>query len=197
MQNNVQNDGQNRRLATALEFAEIVGVNKSTVSRAIKTKRLKHSLVKDHGQTKILIFEGCVEWHLKKNMEKDRYAKDEKDVAESKARHEYYRSLLTKLEYDVKSGQFIPVEDVRQKGMEICRNARRYLDDRRDRDALVLPTFKDDFEARQILRERDDHFMERLVELEKVGDEVATESAQKLTSNRENIADMDEPDDND
>ncbi|MFK7822774.1 MAG: hypothetical protein AB8G05_01355 [Oligoflexales bacterium] len=173
---------RNGKAVSSMEFAEILGVNKSTVSRAIKSKRLEHSLVKADGQIKILVYEACVEWHLRKNFEKDRYAEDSKDVAESKARHEYYRSLLTKLEYDLKSGHVVPVEEVRQKGMEICLNARRYLDDRRDSDALVLPTFKDAFESRKILRGRDDGFMERLVKLETVGDEVAQETAEKIAA---------------
>ena len=180
MQNSEENSQKRLGIAvSSQEFAEILGVNKSTVSRAIKTKRLEHSVIEIDGQVKILVYQGCVEWHLRKNFEKDRYTENSKEVAKSKARHEYYRSLLTKLEYEVKSGHLLPLEEVRQKGMEICTNARRYLDDRRDSDALILPTFKDDFQTRKLLRERDDKFMERLVELETVGDQIAKESAER------------------
>ena len=169
-----------KRTANVQEFADILGVDRTTVTKAIKSKRLEESIVKGSSPKRIEIFSGCVEWFTRKRLEYDRYAKDDMDVKESKSRHEYYRSLLTKLEYEVKSGYLLPLEEVRQKGMEICRNARRYLDDRRDSDALVLPTFKDDFETRKLLRERDDAFMERLVELETVGDQVAQESAEKF-----------------
>lgn len=169
-----------KRTASLQEFADILGVDRTTVTKAISTKRLEQSIVPRSSPKRIEIFSGCVEWYAKKQISKDRYAKDKKDIHDSKARHEYYRSLLTKLEYEVKRGHYLPLEEVRQKGMEICRNARRYLDDRRDSDALVLPTFNDDFESRKILKERDDAFMERLVELETVGDNVAHESAEKF-----------------
>lgn len=184
-----------KRTANVQEFADILGVDRTTVTKAISTKRLDKAIVKGSSPKRIEVFAGCVEWYLKKQVERDRYAQEDQDVKKSKARHEYYRSLLTKLEYEVKRGHLLPLEEVRQKGMEICLNARRYLDDRRDSDALVLPTFKDDFEARKILRDRDDRFMERLVELEKVGDEVSKENAQKLSTSSENIADKDESDD--
>ena len=169
-----------KRTASIPELADILGVERSTVTKAISTKRLEQSIVPRSSPKRLEIFAACIEWYTKKQVSKDRYVKDKMDIQDSKARHEYYRSLLTKLEYDVKSGHLLPLEEVRQKGMEICRNARRYLDDRRDSDALHLPTFKDDFESRKLLRERDDAFMERLVELETVGDQVAQESAERF-----------------
>ena len=62
MQNSEENSQKRLGIAvSSQEFAEILGVNKSTVSRAIKTKRLEHSVIEIDGQVKILVYQGCVE----------------------------------------------------------------------------------------------------------------------------------------
>ena len=174
---NTQQTERRSKAVSAMEFADLIGVNKSTVSRAMKSKRLEHSLVEEDGQTKILVYQGCVEWHMRKQIEKDRYAKDEHDVAASKARHEYYRSFLTKLEYEVKTAQYIPFKEVGQAGAEIVLEAKQYLLDSRYKHALKLLPIADAFDMEKAIKERDHEFLKTLAKLKEVGKQVAEDSS--------------------
>ena len=49
------------------EFADILGVDRTTVAHAIRTKRLETSIVKKGARKNIKVYDGCVEWYLKKN----------------------------------------------------------------------------------------------------------------------------------
>jgi len=150
---------------SAAEFARILGVYKSTVSRAIREKRLKKSLKKEGARYKILIFEGCIEWYLNKQLEKDRYASSPIDIEKSRARKEHYKSLLTKLDYEVRTGDLISFAEAVQKGQEVCIRARQLLENSRDKDCFKIPLISDDFDARQFLKERDDRFLNLLAEI--------------------------------
>lgn len=162
------------------EFADILGVDRTTVAHAIRTKRLETSIVKKGARKNIKVYDGCIEWYLKKNFEKGRFSPpDPKNIQQSKARSEFYKSLIKELEYKVMTGKCVPVDEVSIKGSAICLNARRYLEERRDQDALILPTFKDDFETRKLLRERDNGFLVRLSKLAQVGTDVARETMEK------------------
>ena len=116
-----------KKTATVQEFAIILGVDRTTVTKAIASKRLDKSIVEGSSPKQIEIYEGCIEWYLKKHMEKDRFGKSNSDIAASKARHEYYRSLLTKLDYEIKTGEYIPFKDVGQAGAEIVLEAKQFL----------------------------------------------------------------------
>ena len=160
------------KLASQQEFADILGVDRSTVTHAIRGKRLKNSVVKVGTRKKIMIYQGCVEWYLKKHIEKDRKTDLTPEIEKSRAVREHYRSLLTKQEYEVKSCQLVSVDEVAKKGAEICLAARRYLEDRREKDSFKLPLAENDFEARKLLRERDDGFLRELSQLKSVADAV-------------------------
>ncbi len=147
---------------SSAEFAKILGVYKSTVSRAIKDKRLKNSLVKEGTRYKILIYQGCIEWYLNKNLEKDRYSKDSKDFEASKCRREFFRSMLTQLEYLIKTGDVISFNEAAQAGAEVCLAARQMLENRRDIECFQVPGIKDNFEARKFLKDRDEAFLREL-----------------------------------
>ena len=162
---------------SATEFARILGVYKSTVSRAISEKRLKKSLKKEGSRYKILVFEGCVEWYLNKQLEKDRYASSPKDIEKSRARKEHYKSLLTKLDYEVRTGDLISFAEAVQKGQEVCIRARQLLENSRDKDCFKIPLISDDFDARKFLKERDDRFLKLLAEVNEELDKVRDQSA--------------------
>jgi len=147
------------------EFAKILGVDKSTVSRAIKDRRLKSSLIKDGSRVKIMVYQGCIEWYLNKHLEKDRYSQDSKDFEASKCRREYFRSMLTKLEYQIKTGDVISFNEAAQAGAEVCHLARQMLENRRNIECYKVSAIKDDFEARKFLKERDEAFLKELAGL--------------------------------
>ncbi|MFK7823918.1 MAG: hypothetical protein AB8G05_07170 [Oligoflexales bacterium] len=66
----VNENGCLGKSCSLLEFSEIIGVHKSSVTKAIKTGRLKASLVDEAGKKKVLIARGVLEWYAstKQNM---------------------------------------------------------------------------------------------------------------------------------
>ena len=160
------------------EFADIMGVDRTTISKAIATKRLDKSVVVgENGKPKITIYDACVEWFLKKNMSKDRHDSEQLDIGKSKARHEHYRSLLTQLEYEIKTAQYIPFKEVGQAGAEIVLIAKQHLLDSRYKHALSLLPITDTFDMENEIKKRDFEFLTMLSKLKDVGKKVSEKSS--------------------
>jgi len=149
-------------------FADILGVHRSSVSKAISSNRLVKSIVIENGKKFIHVYLGCVEWHQHKEHTKDRAVPESEEIQNSKARREYYRSLQAKQDYEVQTGLLVQVDEVAQMGAEICLKAKQYLENSRDRDCYQVPKITSDFEARKFLKKRDDGFLNQISGLETV-----------------------------
>ena len=68
-----QNNSRLGRIGSCREFSEILGVNKATVSKAIKEGRLKQSLVIEKGNVRIAIAKGVLEWFRNTDQNKSSY----------------------------------------------------------------------------------------------------------------------------
>ncbi len=65
-----------RGIASNRKFTRIAGVNPSAISKAAKgDERLSMSVVYENGNSRIVIHDGCLEWHQHKNQRKDRSEK--------------------------------------------------------------------------------------------------------------------------
>ena len=158
------------------KFAEILGVHRSSVSKAINSRRLSKSIVTENGKKLVHVFSGCVEWNQNKEHAKDRAVPESEDVQNSKARREYYRSMQAKQDYEVQTGLLVQVDEVAQIGAGICLKARQYLENSRDRDCYQIPKISSDFEARKFLKKRDDGFLNQIAGLKNVAKDVADEA---------------------
>lgn len=190
MLNEQEEKNENNQMLTAspAEFARMLGVYKSTVTRAIREKRLRKSLVQEGDRTRIIVYEGCIEWYLKKQLSKDHKTKKPEEVEKSRARREYYKSLLTQLEYEVRTQQLVDVEEVAGKGAEICYGARKFLEDRREKDALAFLQIKDNPDKiRELIRERDDGFLLHLSQLKTVASQVLKENKTATSRNTDEV----------
>lgn len=158
------------------KFAEILGVHRSSVSKAINNRRIFKSIVTANGKKLVHVFSGCIEWHNNKEHAKDRAVPESEDMQNSKARREYYRSMQAKQDYEVQTGLLVQVDEVAQIGSEICLKARQYLENSRDRDCYQIPKISSDFEARQFLKKRDDGFLNQIAGLKNVAKDIADEA---------------------
>jgi hypothetical protein len=62
-----------KQSASIREFARIIGVDHAAVSRAVKGgDRLRNSVICEGGKKRIVIYDGCLEWHHNKDHRKDR-----------------------------------------------------------------------------------------------------------------------------
>lgn len=150
------------------DFARIVGVDESAVYHAMRRGRLKKSVFKTENRKRILNYEGCIEWFIKKNTSKDRTVQDDSDIEDSRKRKEFFQSLITKLDYRLKSGQLVSISEAAKLGSQVCLAARRKLEETRDQDCYKFSKIKDEGEARDLLRARDDAFLDELTKLPEV-----------------------------
>ena len=158
------------------EFSLIVQVDETAIYHAIRKGRLTRSVVLKGNKKKILVYEGCIEWFIKRNSSKDRTKQDDEDIEESRKRKEYFQSLITKLDYKVKSGQLVSIQEAGKIGSEVCLAARRRLEESRDRDCYRLPEIKNSDEARDFLKARDNDFLNELSNLPDLVSQIRQES---------------------
>ncbi len=99
------------------EFARIVGVDHAAVSRAIKRReRLNRSLIDRDGKTRIVIFDGCVEWYLYKDHRKDRRQSETigsssdtlMEPSEAIKLQRHFDAMMTMLDFSKEAGQLVP-----------------------------------------------------------------------------------------
>lgn len=147
------------------DFASLVRVDESAVYHAIRKGRLGKAVIRVGSKKRILVYEGCVTWFIKKNASKDRTKQDDEDIEASRKRKEFFQSLIVKLEYQIKSGQLVSIQEAGKIGSEVCLAARRRLEETRDQDCYKLMEINNDNEARCFLKARDDAFLKELANL--------------------------------
>lgn len=115
-----------KKIASIREFARIVGVDHAAISRAVKGgDRLRNSVVGEEGKKKIIIFDGCLEWHHNKHHRKDT-RKDQTRTTVGNASlgimprevssdlDSHYSALIKQVEHGRLTGQLIPAARFQQ-----------------------------------------------------------------------------------
>jgi phage terminase Nu1 subunit (DNA packaging protein) len=127
-----------KQTASIREFARIVGVNQASVSRAAKKgERLSASVIRDSGSPRIIIYDGCIEWHQNKDLRKDRKMVDQQpedgdDVeemtpAESNRVLRHYEALQAKLSFEKEAGNLISIDKFKTEAFTVARATRDSL----------------------------------------------------------------------
>jgi hypothetical protein len=124
-----------RTTASIREFARIVGVDPSAISRAAKGgERLSKSVTYENGNPRIIIYDGCLEWHQNKNHRKDRSKKGSgveiqgilpREVSSDIESH--YSALIRQAEYAKQTGLLMPAAKFQQEAAECFRACRDTL----------------------------------------------------------------------
>jgi hypothetical protein len=120
------------------EFARIVGVSHPVVIAAIKAgKRLPTAVINDGGKPKILVYEGCVEWHQNKDHRKDRNLGDpsqtlptdgqEMETADSNKMQRHYDALLSKVTFLKETGTLTTIDKFKTEAFTVARTVRDSL----------------------------------------------------------------------
>ena len=165
-----------RVTTTITEFSRIVGVDHAAVFRAIKQgNRLQKSIVTEDGKPRIAIYDGCIEWHLNKDLRKDRnlvkQEPDEGDDAEEMTPAEsnrvlrHYEALQAKLSFEKEAGNLISIEKFKTEAFTVARATRDsllYLPNESEREIKRLLT---DFIRRNLGEDRIKDFTKDLNEL--------------------------------
>lgn len=115
------------------EFAQILDVDISAVSRAISRGRLKKSIIMDGDRKKIVVYDGCIEWRDTKNHSKDRgngvqaacdLPEEIMPVEVSVSIDRHYSALIKKIEFLRETGELISVDKFRTEAFQSARAAR-------------------------------------------------------------------------
>jgi phage terminase Nu1 subunit (DNA packaging protein) len=127
-----------KQTASIREFARIVGVNQASVSRAAKKgERLSASVIRNGGSPRIIIYDGCLEWHQNKDLRKDRKLADqqpeegddaeEMTPAESNRVLRHYEALQAKLSFEKEAGNLISIDKFKTEAFTVARATRDSL----------------------------------------------------------------------
>jgi len=150
-----------KKCVSKSEFAEIVGVDRKTVQRAIDRERLNHSVRKVGSRYQIEVEEGVLEWHRNRDPSKDRSGSDspsaqiDSDIPcfnDSKAMKAFYEANITKIDYQNKAGKLVPVEQKDKEFFAAARLVRDSLFNLPDRISAEIVTLTPE-EAHQFLNE--------------------------------------------
>lgn len=124
-----------RQTASIREFARIVGVDHAAVSRAVKGgERLRNSVLREDGKPRIIIFDGCLEWHHNKDFRRDHSRQGSqtevkgimpKEVSSDLDSH--YSALIKQVEHGRLTGQLMPAAKFQQEAAECFRACRDTL----------------------------------------------------------------------
>jgi hypothetical protein len=128
-----------KQTASIREFARIIGVDHAAISRAVKGgDRLRKSVVDEDGKKKIIIFDGCLEWHHNKHYRKDT-RKDQPRTPAGNASpgimprevssdlDSHYSALIKQVEHGRLTGQLMPAARFQQEAAECFRACRDTL----------------------------------------------------------------------
>lgn len=155
-------------------FGKIVGVSQQAVGKAIKSGRLKDSLVTVNNQAAPMINEevGVLEWEKKTQKLKRKLAdakeKVEKDsktnqvYTQSRSLRESYQARLAKLDYEQRSGKLVDSDEVRESGFKVARAVRDSLMNVPDRIDAILAAETDRHSVHTILTKAIMEALERL-----------------------------------
>lgn len=115
------------------EFANILGIDQSSVSKAIARGRLKKSVVIDGLKKRIIVYDGCIEWRDNKDHSKDRgngvrvnaeLGDDVMPIEVSVALERHFSALLKQLDFHRESGELISIDKYRVEAFQIARATR-------------------------------------------------------------------------
>jgi hypothetical protein len=120
------------------EFARIVGVSHPVVLAAIKAgKRLPTAVIQEDGKPKILVYQGCIEWHQNKDHRKDRRLGEpsmtlpldgqEMETADSNKMQRHYDALLSKVAFLKETGTLTTTDKFKTEAFTVARTVRDSL----------------------------------------------------------------------
>jgi hypothetical protein len=122
------------RLEVSLsDFAKILDVSPSAVTRAISNGRLRKSVVIDGDKKRIVVYDGCLEWRDTKQHSKDRgngvqaatdLPEDIMPVELSVSIDRHYTALMKKVEFLRETGELTSADKFRQEAFMAARAAR-------------------------------------------------------------------------
>jgi hypothetical protein len=126
-----------KQTASIREFARIIGVDHAAISRAVKGgDRLRKSVVDEDGKKKIIIFDGCLEWHHNKDHRKDS-RRDQPRAGSgspgimprelSSDLDSHYSALIKQVEHGRLTGELMPAAKFQQEAAECFRACRDTL----------------------------------------------------------------------
>jgi hypothetical protein len=128
-----------KQTASIREFARIIGVDHAAVSRAVTGgDRLRNSVVDEDGRKKIIIFDGCLEWHHNKQHRKDNRKDQPRTTAGTQTSgimprevssdlDSHYSALIKQVEHGRLTGQLMPAARFQQEAAECFRACRDTL----------------------------------------------------------------------
>jgi hypothetical protein len=128
-----------KQTASIREFARIIGVDHAAVSRAVTGgDRLRNSVVDEDGRKRIIIFDGCLEWHHNKHHRKDNRKDQPRTTAGtttsgimprevSSDLDSHYSALIKQVEHGRLTGQLMPAARFQQEAAECFRACRDTL----------------------------------------------------------------------
>lgn len=155
-------------IVSAAEYAKLRGISKAAVSQAIADGKLPTSAVKKGRGYEIDVDQADREWRENTNpvMGAPTHAKpkghsvdDEnkpvgtETLAASKAKREAFLAELARLEYELKAGQLVPVEDVKKEAFKMARIVRDSILNIPDRLAAELAAETNQFNVHRRLTE--------------------------------------------
>jgi hypothetical protein len=159
------------RKVDSAELAEILGVNKSTVSKAIERKRLSKSILKSSsGRYEIDLIQAILEWFHNADYAKDRGGHLDVGVdtetllehQESKRLYSHYAALKEKIDYLKITEALIPREQVEKEVFEAARMTREKLQNLADTLCHGMAIENDPLIIRRILKDSHDQALEEL-----------------------------------
>ncbi|MDQ3234200.1 MAG: hypothetical protein M3Q07_20530 [Pseudobdellovibrionaceae bacterium] len=115
------------------DFANIIDVDPSAITRAISRGRLKRSVVMDGDRKKIVVYDGCLEWRDSKNHSMDRGngVRADADLGDnimpievSTAMDRHYTALIKQLLFLKDAGELISIDKFRTESFQTARATR-------------------------------------------------------------------------